>query len=276
MKVKRVFWVFLFIVVTSFSAFAMSEGEWRKKQADVVKVVRWLIQVGTRYPAYRCGLYVPNVGVCYMKVTAVNMPPEEVSVTGQPAGPFIADVAEVIQVAKRVGAYHILEKDETLYMQSRFMNKVYLRVLPEKLVSKIAKAKKKYLFHYTKMMEDLKTYVDGKYQEDKIDVWVSMTTERFSKRQLPLKRIYEEGMILPNKVIVLYRRYPFLYKKKGEKALADKLYEILKDGKELSDYYGDYELAVGVESGGQLLFVQYPIKSLGSLKRKNLQYFKFR
>lgn len=269
--------VLLFVTLgfnVSEASFEKREARWRDRQKKVVKTVLVLTRLGTRFPAFRCGLYVPGKGVCYMKMTRVKMPSTSTS-SGKASPPLVADIAEIIEVGKRIGRAKVLAFGERLYMQSRFLNHNYLRILPKELVDKIAGVKKKNLLAYKKMMSDITTYLDGNCDGKEVDVWISETTERFSTGKMPVYLVKNEGVIIPHNAIILYQKYPGLRLRKGEKGMADKLYSIFSDSKGLIDYYKGYVLAVGLESDGQLIYASYPITRIQNLKRGELKYFRY-
>lgn len=255
--------------------FADNEEWWRDKQKEVVKTVRFLTRVGTRYPAYRCGIYVPGQGVCYMKISQSNMPLNPTTAKGAEADPFVADVAEVIEFSKRIGKADILEPDEYINIQSRFVNITYLRIVTQELAAKIGAVSKKNLLAFDKMMQSIITYIDGKQGGEKFDLWISDGTEKFSKGLITVRHLRGEGMIIPHKAIVLYEKMPGVMRRGGEDALADKLFKIISESKILAAYYKEYQLAVAVESDGQLLFATYPMETTAKLKRDDLKYFRF-
>lgn len=272
LKVITVSLAFL-LTLSITTAHSMPEKQWQQKQKQVVKVVQKLIRLGTRYPAYRCGIYVPGVGVCYMKMTSVNMPASGDPKFGGVPAPFNADVAEVLMVAREIGKSGILREGESLVYQSRFLNTIYLRIIPYRVVKNIKAVQESNLLIHQKLIEDIVTYKDGSYEGEKYDVWISMVTERFSRGVLPVQRVPGEGVIIPDQAIVLYNRFPHLWKTKGEKSVADKLFEAVKEAQGLEDYYPDYKIAVALESGLKVYFAKYTIKDVKNLDRKSFKYY---
>jgi hypothetical protein len=261
--------IFGFILQLTPGVFASDEIQWRKKQQEVINIVRRMTQIGI--PSFRCALYVPGFGAFFMKMT-----PQKMDDLGPPVPKtYVDDVAEVIDIATKVGETKLLEKDEKLFLQSRFQNSIYLRILDQKLVMDFEKTPKKNLLALRKLLEEVLMYIDGVNKDEKTDVWISASTESFSRGAISLARIPDEGMIIPGKAIVVYRKYPGLWNSGGEKALADKLFEVFSNSKVLNRHYLGYDLIVGMESGTQLLFASYPLKDIENLKREELKYFKF-
>lgn len=249
---------------------------WCARQKAAVETVLRLTRLGTRFPAYRCGVYVPGIGLCYMKMTSVSMPSDPQAAAGGAAPEFVSDVAEVLEVSGKIGKGKVLNDKECLYIQSRFLNRVYLRKLNSDLVRRISVTDRKNLLPLKKMLEEIVTYLDGDLNGEKSDVWISPVTEAFSRSAVPVARISYEGMIVPGKAIVLYRKFPGLFSDKGEKAMAKKLLEVLKQAKSLQKYYGSYRLAVALESGNVLMYADYPVEKAAELKEKDLKYFLYR
>jgi hypothetical protein len=260
--------IFRFLVHTASAASANEEAQWRTRQQKAIRIVQRMIQIGV--PSYRCTLYVPGLGVCYMKMT-----PQRIDDTAEFSQVFVDDMSEVIDIATKFGEEKLLEKNEQAFVQSRFQNTVYLRIISKDLVHDFEKTPRSNLLALRKLLEDLTTYVDGSYKDQKTDVWVSINTENFNRGLLPVSRVTDEGVVIPGKAIVIYQRVPGLWSSEGEKALADKLFEVIKNSKILVRFFADYELVVGMESSPQLLFARYPIRRVESLKREDLKYFKY-
>ncbi len=247
-------------------------GDWREGQKNIVETVLYLTRVGTRFPAYRCGIYVPGLGACYMKMTSVNMPGDPASGPGGAQPEYVADVAEILEVARRIGKADILKPGESLYMQSRFTNKVYLRVLSSDLVKRISETKDDNFLVLTKMLEEIVTYVDGELEEDRHDIWISRITEAFSRGTLPVRSIREEGMIIPGRAIVIYRKHPVIFQRQGAEGLRDELLKIYTESKGLKAYYADYRLVAGAESGIHLFMADYIVREISGIKAEDFKY----
>ena len=248
---------------------------WQSGQRTLINTVLYLTRVGTRFPAYRCGVYVPGVGVCYMKMTKADMPSDLASGSQGAKPEYVSDVAEILEVARRIGKAKVLKPGESLYVQSRFLNKVYLRVLNRDLVSRLSKSKRDDFLALKKMIEEIVTYVDGSREDEKFDVWISPVTEAFSRGKYPVSALREEGMIIPEKAIVIYRKFPGVYRAKGAKGLKEKLYKVYTESGSLKSYYGSYRLSVGAESGVHLFLADYPVKKAAALKLKEFKCLEY-